>query len=432
MILEPIKPEVLAVRIIPNVDSQLAAGLELKPRHRSIGMITCNIDDSLYAALDEGTKMARVDVVYAKSFYAGAAHASGPFSGEIIGIFAAEDEESVSSGVQATLRYLEKRAWFFSADDRNELAFFPHVIPSVGSYLARMADVPVGTAMAYLIAPPIEAILALDAALKVADVEMKVFYAPPSETNFSGGLLVGDQAAVEAAAKAFQEKVLDLARNPRELTPVPETEQLAETFGRVSGRRNGETDKPFSLHGSGLSLDEKPDGYTHLWDNRSLVPKTNPVIRFRGKLDLLQAYVLDAAVEARGEGHDDVSDDLGQLLQYLRRMLSAEVTGAQMPQLVLAGMDSEELHSISHNTSRFMNVGWVLPNPDMGPTVAKLNLLRAYSREVEMAAIDTFDGSDHLTPGNRKMLLHGLNRFSNTIYVLVCKLVGRRKAGPAP
>ena len=87
-ILDPIKPQILSVRIIPNVDRGLAHKLKLSDDQRSLGLITCTIDDALYVSIDEGTKMADVAVVYAKSFYAGAAHASGPLSGEIIAIFA--------------------------------------------------------------------------------------------------------------------------------------------------------------------------------------------------------------------------------------------------------------------------------------------------------------------------------------------------------
>jgi ethanolamine utilization protein EutL len=68
--------------------------------------------------------------------------------------------------------------------------------------------------MAYLIAPPLEATYGLDAALKAAEVEMKVFYGPPTETNFAGGLLVGEQAACRAACEAFADKVCDIAQNP--------------------------------------------------------------------------------------------------------------------------------------------------------------------------------------------------------------------------
>ncbi len=434
MILEPIKPEALATRVIPQVDPQLAKELGLEPHHRSVGMITCSIDDSLYAALDEGTKAAAVDVVYAKSFYAGAAHASGPFSGEIIGIYAAEDPEIISSGLQAALRYLENEAWFYSADERGELGFFPHVIPSVGRYLAEMAGVTPGTPMAYLIAPPIEAVLALDQALKVADVEMKVFWAPPSETNFSGGLLVGDLPAVEAAAAAFQETVLELAGTPQRIDPAPTVEALAEKLGSATLLRSSSSEgpaaatAPYRIHGSGLEISEKPPGYTHLFDNRSLVRKDHPVIRMRGCMDLLQAQVIDAAVAAGGEGHDDVREELSEVLRYLRDLMAAEVTGRPVPELSIAGFSGDELHAISHDTTRYLGVGWVLPDPSMGPAVAKLNLLRAQARDAELTAQEALTAGDHMTPAARERLLHGLNRLSNALYVLTCKLVGRHSS----
>ena len=73
---------------------------------------------------------------------------------------------------------------------------------------------PRGQALAYLIAPPLEAMFAMDAALKAADVEVAAFFAPPSETNYGGGYLTGSQAACKAACDAFQQAVLDVAAAP--------------------------------------------------------------------------------------------------------------------------------------------------------------------------------------------------------------------------
>ena len=56
---------------------------------------------------------------------------------------------------------------------------------------------------------------ALDAALKAADVRLAKLYAPPSETNFGGGLLSGTQSACDAACAAFREAVAEVARSPR-------------------------------------------------------------------------------------------------------------------------------------------------------------------------------------------------------------------------
>lgn len=67
---------VLSVQIIPNVDAGLATQLGLTSAQRSLGIITADCDDVTYVALDEATKTAEVDVVYAKSFYGGAGNAS--------------------------------------------------------------------------------------------------------------------------------------------------------------------------------------------------------------------------------------------------------------------------------------------------------------------------------------------------------------------
>jgi ethanolamine utilization protein EutL len=216
-VLDPIKPTILATRVIPNVDRGLAQQLGLREEQRSLALVTCDIDDSLYVSLDEATKMADVEVVYAHSFYAGSAHASGPLSGEIIGVLAGPSPAEARAGLAACVDYARNEAWFHAADEAGDLAFFAHPISRTGSYLSKEADVAQGTSMAYLIAPPLEATFALDAALKAAEVTMAVWFAPPSETNFSGGYLVGEQSAVVSACAAFRDAVIDVAAMPREV-----------------------------------------------------------------------------------------------------------------------------------------------------------------------------------------------------------------------
>ena len=213
-ILDPIKANILAVRIIPNVNREFAEKMQMQENERSIGFLTADIDDATYTAIDEATKQADVRVAYAKSFYAGSRHASGPLSGEIIAILAGPDPAEIRAGMNAAITYIRDEAYFYAANDDGSIAFFPHLISRTGSYLSAAANVPAGTPMAYLIAPPLEATFGIDAALKAANVTLRVWYNPPSETNFSGALMTGDQAACRAACRAFQEAVLDVAKNP--------------------------------------------------------------------------------------------------------------------------------------------------------------------------------------------------------------------------
>jgi len=213
---DPVKATVLATKIIPNVDRELAERLGLEPSQRALALITADSDDVTYTALDEATKMADVEVVYAKSLYAGAANASTKLAGEIIGILAGPSPADVKSGLNACVDMIENTAYFVSANEDDSIIYFAHCVSRTGSYLSKSAGVLEGEALAYLIAPPIEAVYGVDAALKAADVKMCQLYAPPTETNFAGALLTGSQSACKSACDAFASAVEFVADNPKE------------------------------------------------------------------------------------------------------------------------------------------------------------------------------------------------------------------------
>jgi len=214
MIGDPLKSQVLTMKIIPNVDPGLSEQLGLPPGHRSIGLFTADIDDVGYTALDESTKKADVKVVYAKSMYAGAANANTALAGEIIGVISGPNPAEVRAGLDAIVDVMANQAWFFSANDDDSVCYYAYTISRSGSYLSEAIGQPVGTPIAYLIAPPEESVVGVDAALKAADVKVGVFYGPPSETNFGGALLYGEQSACRAACKAFGDAVLAVAAEP--------------------------------------------------------------------------------------------------------------------------------------------------------------------------------------------------------------------------
>ena len=201
---------VLAVRYLAGASPALCAALGAPRGYSSLGMLTTDCDDATYIALDAATKAADVEVSYGRSFYAGAANASTPNAGEVIGILAGQTPGAVRSGMDAALAALQRVGF----EETQGVPFLAHTVSSVGSFLAKEAQVPLGSAIAYLIAPPLEGMYAMDAALKAADVKLCKLYAPPSETNFGGGLLSGTQSACEAACAAFREKVAEVAARP--------------------------------------------------------------------------------------------------------------------------------------------------------------------------------------------------------------------------
>ncbi len=211
---ERLGANVLSVKIIPNVDDGLAKELKLASNQKSLGIITSDSDDVTYVALDEATKASDVAVVYARSMYAGAANASTKLAGEVIGILAGPSPAEVRSGLDRAIEVINNEASFYSANDDNSIVYFAHCVSRTGSYLSKGANVKEGEAIAYLIAPPLEAMVAIDSALKAADVKMSVFYGPPSETNFAGALLTGSQSACRSACESFAKAVEAVADNP--------------------------------------------------------------------------------------------------------------------------------------------------------------------------------------------------------------------------
>ena len=205
----PVK--ILAVRYLANASPSLARSLGAPEGYPSLALLTTDSDDATYIALDEATKAADVKICYARSFYAGAGNATTPHAGEVIGILAARTPGDARSGMEAAFSALSRVGF----EEVSGVPYLAHTVSRAGTFLAQEAGVRPGSALAYLIAPPLESMYAMDAALKAADVKLCKLYNPPSETNFGGGLLSGTQSACDAACAAFAEAVEEVARKPR-------------------------------------------------------------------------------------------------------------------------------------------------------------------------------------------------------------------------
>ena len=204
----PVK--VLAVQYLSAVTPELSRALGTDAP--CLGLLTTDSDDPTYIALDQATKDAQVTVCYGRSFYGGAGNATTPYAGEVVGILAGPTPGAVRSGMESALGELQRVGF----EELGGVPCLAHTISRCGSFLAKEAGVPEGSPIAYLIAPPLESIFAMDAALKAADVKLCKLYTPPTETNFGGGLLTGTQSACTAACAAFRDAVEKVARQPKE------------------------------------------------------------------------------------------------------------------------------------------------------------------------------------------------------------------------
>lgn len=204
----PVK--LLSARLLPGADPALCRALGIPESLPALALFSTDCDDATYLALDEATKAAPV-AAYGRSHYAGAGAASTPISGEVTAVLAGPTPAETRSGLAAALRALENLGFTEAPDG---VPYLAHVVSRTGTFLSREAEVPEGTPLAYLIAPPVAALVGLDAALKAAEVRLAKFYAPPTETNFAGALLTGTQSACRAACEAFAAAAEAVAQTP--------------------------------------------------------------------------------------------------------------------------------------------------------------------------------------------------------------------------
>ena len=89
--------------------------------------------------------------------------------------------------------------------------------------------------------------------------------------------------------------------------------------------------------------------------------------------------------------------------------------------ITLIGLNEQELRFVSQHPTQYFGVGHIAPSYKMGKLAVELNLLRAMSREVELAAINAFaDGEVKI---ERKDILRALNRLSSALYIMYLEVL---------
>ena len=171
-----------------------------------------------------------------------------------------------------------------------------------------------------------------------------------------------------------------------------------------------------------------------------MVSKTHGRIVFRGKIDTLQAELIEAQVlaaelcEEEDSAESEICRSLGEVLDFLRALMAAEVKESPLPPPSLFGMDAEDLHRQSHNTGKVLKVNQ-LPSHTQGKLAARLNLLRTKVREAELLAVKVFGPPDNFdntetddTKGTkpREDIILALNRLSSALWFLYCKYLSRK------
>lgn len=174
------------------------------------------------------------------------------------------------------------------------------------------------------------------------------------------------------------------------------------------------------------AAERKPECLTSLSGSR-LVPKTHGRIAFRGRIDTLEADFIEAQVLAASLGESNACRDLGEILDFLRTLMAAEVRGSPLPPPMLFGLAADEIQMRSHDSG---GKAAPLPSYTQGPLASRLNTLRAKIREVELLAVEVF-GPPSYSPASlvedgseiREDIILAMNRLSSALWLLFCEYV---------
>ncbi len=151
----------------------------------------------------------------------------------------------------------------------------------------------------------------------------------------------------------------------------------------------------------------KPEHMTHL-NGDTLIPKTDPVIRFRGCIDALEAELLLCGLKM-----PRLRPQLQELLNLSRQLISADVLGEPVKNMTLLGLTEQELRAHSHFPQKYYGVAHFMPDFEDGETILYLNRLRTCIRSTELTAVEA-----HPT---RTDIIQALNRMSSAVYILMIK-----------
>ena len=162
---------------------------------------------------------------------------------------------------------------------------------------------------------------------------------------------------------------------------------------------------------SGGYAEEKPEHMTHL-NAEVLVPKTHPRIRFRGKMDTLEAELILSQM-----AKESLVTPVGEILALARQIIRCDVLEEKLQWDKLCGLTEQEQRKRSHFPQDYYGQPHFTPSAADGGVIARLNCARCAAREAELAAAEAF--SDREGNPTRPDILQALNRMSSMLYILM-------------
>ena len=169
---------------------------------------------------------------------------------------------------------------------------------------------------------------------------------------------------------------------------------------------------------NGGYLEEKPEHMTHLYGD-VLVPKTHPRIRFRGKVDTLEAELILCQIRC-----PEYQTEMAEILELTRNIIRCDVLEEPLRWEKLCGLTAQEQRQHSHFPQKYYDQPHFMPSATDGETVAWLNRVRCAAREAEVAAAEAFASQEGVP--TRPDILQIMNRLSSMLYILMIREKAKR------
>lgn len=261
----------------------------------------------------------------------------------------------------------------------------------------------------------------LDLRMALKDNDAKAFAVPRGTVITPSAEEYLRMRRVELVYEEPRSQAAPLAGRPVTTRPAGEKPAPKWDFSDPKARAEaapGEKPKELFFGPDGGTFDYKPESLTHL-KGRQLVHKDHPIIIWRGKLDTLTARIIEAQVCAHQLGNQEYVNDLQEILEFTRRLLTYELRGKEVEEFNLIGLDAAALRERSHDPVKFFGYRHMLADYRMGPLCIALNTLRSLVREVELTAAVAF--KDAAGQSSRDDIIRALNRLSSLFYILMFK-----------
>lgn len=210
---EKLAGKVINTRLITDVEDIMLEAYGLPENWVDIGVFTTEYDGIGYAAADDATKKANVEVMQISTSYGTSGQAG---NGQVFGVISGPSVSDVERGLRYIRDFTEQKAELFSLNDDNTTALFAQCIPKIGHYFTNAFNLKPGSSVAYLLAPVHFGVIGVDEALTQAHVDVVSYQAMPGPSNMTGAILSGTESACRIACAAFKQAVLDAAENPIE------------------------------------------------------------------------------------------------------------------------------------------------------------------------------------------------------------------------